>query len=121
MFGVKQTITSALHPVFSNAQRRLPEAHHRAQAAGLNHLHDHAIRAAEEAGFSAEPLVVHWRAGAGYIAIDHTEEGDRLADNEFGHPDRDPNPNPVIRNAMSAAHSQASAIYRGTLRSEMGF
>jgi hypothetical protein len=65
--------------------------------------------------------VTHWRAGAGYVAIDQSEEGNRLADNEFGHPDRDPNPNPVLRSAMSAAHPQASAIYRNTLRKEMGF
>lgn len=121
MFTVKQTITSSLHPVFSNAQRKLPVAHHRAQVAGLDHLHQHAVQAAEDAGFSSGPVVTHWRGDVGIVGIDHTEDGDRLADNEFGHPDRDPNPNPVLRSAMSAAHGTASEIYRSTLRQEMGF
>lgn len=133
MFTVNQTITSLIHPLMTNAQHRLPVAHQRAQRAGVAHLHQAAQEAATKSGFSKDALLVHSRAGALYVAIDHSEAGDALADNEFGAavskipPGVKPvdayaaeRPNPVLRTAMAGVHKEASSIYRHTLRQEMG-
>lgn len=118
MFSLRENITSSIRPRLANVHARLPQAHRRAALAGTNHLHEYATKAAEEAGFSADAVVVHWRKGAPHVAIDNTPDGDALADHEFGRPGQAPNP--VLRTVLSSAHPSASEIYHRTLRRELG-
>lgn len=115
MFTVKDDAISPMRNHLERSLRRIPQAHMTAHRAASAHLHQSVRQAAEDAGLPTEPITVH----DGVIGIDHSPEGDALADHEWGTPKRAPNP--ILRHAHEAAMPEAQSRYMRTLRQEMGF
>ena len=114
MFKINDRALSPLKPHFERAVKVLPQAHAEAQVEGLGHLHQAMSDAAQSEGLPTDPLAVY----NGYIGISKTPEGDRLADSEFGTPNRPADP--VLRHAHRKALPEASAVYEASLRSKIG-
>ena len=121
MFRFTNTATAPFLARVKQAHGRLPQAEHKAQLAGISHLHTMASDAVASTGNDPSPLAVTWHEGQAHIVIEHGLAGDKMFDEEFGHPEIEEGmPHPVIRTAMNDARPQARAIYMETLRSEMG-
>ena len=120
MFTFKDNAISPFRGQFAQAEKRFDGAHIEAQRQGAAHLHSSVLDAAEQAGVPTEPVGVFWEKGTAYVGIARTEEGDRVADMEYGTPEGDA-PSPVLRAAHRAGLPQAKAHYAHTLIRELGF
>jgi hypothetical protein len=119
VFSIKDNAITPFRGQFERAEKRFDGAHIEAQRVGAAHLHSSVMNAAEEAGVPTEPIGVFWEKGEAYVGIAHGEEGDRVADMEYGTPEGAPAP--VLRAAHRAGLPQAKAHYAHTLINELGF
>lgn len=120
MFRITNDVTAPHKARFEAALNRLPDAHREAQHAGVSHLHRKIAEAAESAGLDSSTIgLFHDRSGP-YVGIEHTPEGDEVADVEFGHPDKDPRPQPILRTAARAAHYEANSQFAAVLHHRLG-
>lgn len=109
MFHMEDNAIAPHKARFEHARRQLPHAHRRAHLAALDHLHDQATDAADQAGWDTGPIVIGHRKGEAYLGIDVGKAGDRVFDQEYGTPGVAPNP--VLRTAITAAKPRANVIY----------
>ena len=119
MFTIKNKDLEAHQKYVRGVIARLPEAHAVAQHAATAHMHNNAVEAVISAGLNPKPLGMFHHKGRTVIAIDHGDEGDALADTEYGNYDSPPNP--IIRTAMRTAHPHATVVYNDVIRKEAGF
>jgi hypothetical protein len=103
---------------FEEALRRLPAAHMQAQSEAITHLHSAAVSAADRSGLPAAPIQAYWKNGTAHVGIDHTEDGNKLFDHEYGTVDT--SPQPVLRSAVRQVRPAAQLHYRFALRRELG-
>lgn len=119
VFSIKDNAITPFRGQFERAEKRFDGAHIEAQRVGAAHLHSSVLDAAEDAGVPTAPIGVFWERGEAYVGIERSEEGDRVADREYGTPGE--RPAPVLRAAHRAGLPQAKAHYAHTLIRELGF
>lgn len=118
MFRITDRAISPRKATFQTALKRLPAAHHVAQARAISHIHQQVTQAAEDAGLDSSPIRIGWHQSRAYLGIEHTPAGDQLFDHEFGTAEE--GPSPTLRQAATAAHPAGSAIYHHSLRQRLG-
>lgn len=114
MFSFTDHAFAPRRPLIQQAINRLPEAHQKAMAAGNAALHQKVVEAAELTGLKTDPIVVTPRG----VDIADGEDGNALFDHEFGTPEAAPNS--TLRNAVYKALPEATAVYHGVIRKELG-
>lgn len=119
MFRIGTSAFAAYGARLQTAQRRLPQAHHRAATQAMGHLHRQLVQAADSAGWDPEDSIgIGWTGHQPHITISHSEAGDRVFGHEFGVVNRAPNP--LLRNTAQAESDKVNSVYRAHLRNELG-
>jgi hypothetical protein len=118
VFTIKDDAITPRRGQLERALDRLADAHVTAQKAGASHLHRAVAHDAAAAGLPTSPLTVGWEQGQAYLGIDHSPEGDQLADREYGTPDA--GAEPVLRVAHRQHWDAANGHYAHTLIREVG-
>lgn len=102
---------------WKEAQKRLPAAHEQAKDEAVGHIHRAVVAAAQKApGMDPKHVGAYWYRGNAHVVIEPGSETERL---EYG--DLDNAPQATIRNTANRALHPAGAIYRQTLKKELGF
>lgn len=119
MFKLHVTAFDPHKAHYAAARDHVPVAHRRAQLAGVSHMHQRVVEAAEDADLDPSPIGIFWTRGTPYVGIAPGDAGEQLGDVEYGTPEE--RPRPILRTAHLAAHREAQGLYHSVLRQELGF
>lgn len=119
MFTLRDNAFGPSKARFEEALRRFPAAQEAASQAAAEHLQAHLQQAAVDAHLDPSPIVVVKHGRRSTVALTKDAAGVALADEEFGRPDRAPNP--VLRTRRTAVIPEVHAVYRSTLYAGLGF
>lgn len=117
MFRVTDNAIRPHKATFSSFHSRVDDAHRKAIHAGVSHVHQRLVEAAENAGLDASPLDVFYQNNVPFVGIDG-EKDTGIGDVEFGTHENPPNP--ILRTAAFAAHHEANQVYGQVFNRELG-
>lgn len=119
MFTLHDNAIGPKKALFEEALRRWPAAQAAARREATTHLHQRLSEAALAQGLDPSPLQpLPPEQGVG-VVISRTPEGIALADEEYGRPERPPNP--VLRTTRTKVTPEVRAVYKATLYRGLGF
>lgn len=119
MFDITDTAITPHARTFSRAAETFQVAHGVAHEETMRVAHQHLRTAAEQSGLDPETVFLHADGARSFVGIADGGAGDRTFDEEYGTPERAPNP--TLRQAYTALHPHLEAHYSAVLWRELGF